>query len=111
MTASLVTLTFHSVIPGRRISGEPGIRRLRREIPGSPFGRPGMTPSEADVRETTLDRLAARGGGFQADRVDIGLVGLLRAALEHRRARDERIGAGCGEKPPPLSSWLSAFAL
>jgi len=49
-----MTLTFHPVIPGRRVSGEPGIRRLRREIPGSPFGRPGMTPSEAAVRDITL---------------------------------------------------------
>ena len=52
--ASVVTLTLHSVIPGRRGSGEPGIPRLRREIPGSPFGRPGMTLSESDVGDITL---------------------------------------------------------
>ena len=53
---SAVTLTLHSVIPGRRGSGEPGIPRLRRGIPGSPFGRPGMTLSESDVGDITLAR-------------------------------------------------------
>jgi len=38
--ASVVTLTLHSVIQGRRVSGEPEISRLWSEIPGSPFGRP-----------------------------------------------------------------------
>ena len=50
---SAVTLTLHSVIPGRRGSGEPGIPSTAR-IPGSPFGRPGMTLSESDVGDITL---------------------------------------------------------
>ena len=62
--SSFVALPLHSVIPGRRVSGELRcavahlrIRRLRREIlrcaiahHSSPFGRPGMTPSELDIR-------------------------------------------------------------
>ncbi|CCE06604.1 hypothetical protein BRAS3843_1750077 [Bradyrhizobium sp. STM 3843] len=32
-----MTLTFDSVIPGRRISGEPGLSILGGGIPGSPF--------------------------------------------------------------------------
>jgi hypothetical protein len=66
MVTSVVTLTLHSVIPGRRGSGEPGIPRLRRGIPGSPFGRPGMTLSESDVGDITLasGALCIVGSGF-----------------------------------------------
>jgi hypothetical protein len=48
-TAALERLAManpRNVIPGRRLSGEPGIWKLLREIPGSPFGRPGMTSDE-----------------------------------------------------------------
>ena len=56
--SSVVTLTLRSVIPGRRGSGEPGISRLWSEIPGSPFGRPGMTPRESSVSIGTLGHAA-----------------------------------------------------
>jgi hypothetical protein len=59
-TLGVVTLTFHSVIPGRP-KGEPGISRHNLQIPGSPLSRrPGMTPGESFVRGTTVAAFMAR---------------------------------------------------
>src|SRR6185503_8803691 len=69
-TTSVETLTLHSVIPERRVSGESGISRLWSGIPGSPFGRPGMTPRESSVSIGTLDLLPAAALGRAKQGVD-----------------------------------------
>src|SRR3954451_16562756 len=95
----------HDVLPRKqaritsgdlRESGKPGGVRIK--VANLGIARRNTRRSRTSAEPSgPSDRLAACTRGGVADRGDVGLVGVLRAAPEHGRARDESVGAGCGE--------------